>query len=305
MVALAWDPSGSRFYENGADKGVLYIPTAGVYDIGYAWNGLTAVTESPSGAEATALWADNSKYLSLLSVEEFGGTIEAYTYPDMFAQCDGTSVQNVGVNVAQQARKTFGLSYRTKLGNDTVGNDYGYKIHLVYGALAAPSEKAFATVNDSPEAVTFSWTFTTTPVAVTGLKNSALLTVDSSKVTAANLLALENALYGTAGTNPRLPLPDEVIALFAGAVTTVTPQALAAGAPTFVAATGVATITAVTGITWLLTNAAVSNVVVTAGATTGANIPLSTGTVVIRAVPSSGLYTINPLAQTSWSFSRT
>ncbi len=214
MAVLTWDQVGERFYETGVDHGVLYIPTAGVYDSGVAWNGLISVTESPSGAEPSPQYADNIKYLNLLSTEEFGGTIEAYTFPDEFAQCDGTAFPKVGLAVGQQTRKTFGLSYRTKIGNDTDGQDLGYKLHLVYGALAAPSEKAYATVNDSPEAVTFSWEFTTTPVEVTGLKPTALLTIDSTKVDEADLTTLEALLYGTAAKEPSLPLPDAVIALF-------------------------------------------------------------------------------------------
>ena len=214
MAVLTWDQFGERFYETGVDHGVLYIPTAGVYDSGVAWNGLISVTESPSGAEPSPQYADNIKYLNLLSTEEFGGTIEAYTVPDEFAQCDGTAFPKEGLAVGQQTRKTFGLSYRTKIGNDTDGQDLGYKLHLVYGALAAPSEKAYSTINDSPEAVTFSWEFTTTPVEVTGLKPTALLTIDSTKVDEADLTALEALLYGTALKEPSLPLPDAVIALF-------------------------------------------------------------------------------------------
>lgn len=222
MARLVWDEVGKRFYETGVDHGVLYIPTtAGAYTTGVAWNGLTSVTESPSGAEATPQYADNIKYLNLVSVEEFGGTIEAFTYPDEFGQCDGTAEPVPGLKVGQQARKTFGLSYRTKIGNDVDGSDHAYKLHLVYGCLAAPSEKAYATVNDTPEAMALSWEFTTTAVEVPGLKPSALLTVDSrdfSGATAAQLTALEDALYGSAGaTGPRLPLPAEVITLLTAA----------------------------------------------------------------------------------------
>ena len=215
MAVLTWDQVGERFYETGVDHGVLYIPTNGVYNSGVAWNGLISVTESPSGAEPSPQYADNIKYLNLLSTEEFGGTIEAFTFPDEFAQCDGTAFPKEGLAVGQQPRKTFGLSYRTKIGNDTAGQDLGYKLHLVYGALAAPSEKAYSTVNDSPEAVTFSWEFTTTPVEVTGLKPTALLTIDSTKVASADLTALEALLYGTQLNEPSLPLPNAVIALFA------------------------------------------------------------------------------------------
>jgi hypothetical protein len=212
---LKWDQVGERFYETGVDKGVLYLPDAGgVYDTGVAWNGLTTVTESPSGAEASPQYADNIKYLNLLSVEEFGGTIEAFTYPEEFTLCDGTAVPQEGVYVGQQGRKTFGLSYRTRKGNDVSGVDLGYKLHLVYGCLAAPSEKAYATINDSPEAITFSWEFSTTAVQVTGLKPTASLTIDSTKVASGDLTALEAILYGDVDTAPSLPLPDEVIALF-------------------------------------------------------------------------------------------
>lgn len=219
MSKIVWDKTGERYYETGVKQGVLYIPTAGVYSKGVAWNGLTAVTESPSGAEATALYADDIKYLNLMSAEEFGATIEAYTYPDEFAQCDGSASIAEGVTIGQQARKPFGLSYRTTLGNDSEGSDYGYKLHLIYGAMAAPSEKAYATINDSPEAITFSWEVTTTPVSVTGFKPTACITIDSTKADAAKLTALEKILYGSddePATEPRLPLPDEVAELMAG-----------------------------------------------------------------------------------------
>lgn len=217
MAKITWDDTGKRLYETGTDHGVLYLlGEGGTYDTGVAWNGLTAVNESPSGAEATALYADNIKYLSLMSAEEFGGTIEAYTYPDEFNQCDGNAEPQEGVTIGQQDRAIFGLSYRTLIGNDVDGQGHGYKIHLVYGAQASPSEKAYATVNDSPEAVTFSWEFTTTPVNVTGFKPTASLVIDSTKVDPTDLQTLETALYGSdpSGT-PKLPLPDEVIAMFA------------------------------------------------------------------------------------------
>lgn len=213
---LVWDAVGERFYETGVDKGALYIRNnLGAYANGYAWNGLTGVTESPSGAEASPQYADNIKYLNLVSVEEFGGTIEAFTYPEEFALCDGTAVPEAGVYLGQQGRRTFGLTYRTRKGNDVAGNDLGYKLHLVYGALAAPAEKAYTTINDSPEPITFSWEFSTTAVPVTGQKPTALITIDSTKVDADGLGELEAALYGDADTAPRLPLPDEVIAFFA------------------------------------------------------------------------------------------
>ena len=217
MAVLTWDQVGERLYETGVDRGVLYLPNStGVYATGYAWNGLTTVTESPSGAEATAQYADNIQYLNLMSEETFGGTIEAYTYPDAFGQCDGSLSPAVGVAIGQQARKSFGLSYRTRLGNDVNGNAYGYKLHLVYGALASPSEKEYASINDSPEAISFSWDFTTTPVEVKGYKPTSLIVVDSTKVQAAKLASLEALLYGTETKEAGLPLPNEVFALFEG-----------------------------------------------------------------------------------------
>ena len=207
---LSWDKSGERFYETGVKNGVLYVQNAGAYPKGVAWNGLTSVTESPSGAEATPLYADDIKYLELTSEEEFGGTIEAYTYPDEFAECDGSAELATGVKISQQKRKAFGLVYKTTLGNDEEGNDHGYKLHLVYGCKAAPSEKAYATINDSPEAITFSWEFTTTPVAVTGHKPTAHIEIDSTKADPTCLAALEAKLFGTETDEPQLPLPDEV-----------------------------------------------------------------------------------------------
>lgn len=220
MPALVWDQVGERFYETGVDHGVLYLPdAAGVYATGVAWNGLTTVTESPSGADSNPQYADNIKYLNLISAEEFGGTIEAFTYPDEFAQCDGTAVPTPGVAVGQQSRKMFGLSYRTKKGNDVEGTDFGYKLHMIYGAQAAPSEKAYATINDSPEALAFSWAITTTPAPTTGYKPTSLIVVDSTVVDGTELLALETALYGDATLGvAHLPTPDEVIAMFPGAL---------------------------------------------------------------------------------------
>lgn len=214
MSKLVWDQTGERFYETGVKNGVLYPQaTGGTYPKGVAWNGLTAVTESPSGAEATPLYADDIKYLTLMSAEEFGGTIEAFTYPEEFEECDGSAALATGVYIGQQARKAFGMCYRTVLGNDTESNDLGYKLHLVYGATAAPSEKAYSTINDSPEAVTFSWEFTTTPVTVSGFKPTATVTIDSTKVDATKLAALEAILYGSDDEEARLPLPDEVATL--------------------------------------------------------------------------------------------
>ena len=220
MAKLVWDKTGDRLYETGVKNGVLYIPTSGIYSKGVAWNGLTAVTESPSGAEATALYADDIKYLSLMSTEEFGATIEAYTYPDEFAACDGSAELADGVMIGQQKRSTFGLCYKTTIGNDTEGNDHGYKLHIVYGALAKPSERAYATINDSPDAVTFSWEITTTPVNVTGAKPTASLVIDSTKADPSKLAALEDILYGKdgePGNEPRLPLPDEIKTLMTAA----------------------------------------------------------------------------------------
>ena len=224
MSKLVWDKTGERFYETGVSQGVLYPQaTGGTYPKGVAWNGLTAVTESPSGAEATALYADDIKYLNLLSTEEFGATVEAYTYPKEFEACDGSASLAEGVTIGQQKRQSFGMCYRTVLGNDTENNEHGYKLHIIYGAQAAPSEKAYATINDSPEAITFSWELTTTPVSVTGFKPTASLTIDSTKVDPGQLAELETILYGKDptgpetedGVEPRLPLPDEIAEIFA------------------------------------------------------------------------------------------
>lgn len=222
-MKLVWDKTGEHYYETGVKNGVLYpMSASGTYPKGVAWNGLTAITESPSGAEATALYADDIKYLNLMSNEEFGATVEAYTYPDEFAECDGSASLTEGVYIGQQARKTFGLCYRTTLGNDAKGNDYGYKLHIIYGAMASPSEKAYSTINDSPDAITFSWELSTTPVAVANFKPTASLTIDSTKVDAQKLAQLEEILYGKDGTgednsvgavDPRLPLPDEIATL--------------------------------------------------------------------------------------------
>lgn len=219
MSILVWDQSGTKTYETGCDHGVLYLAGATANtNKGVAWNGLTSVSESPSGAEATAIYADNVKYLDIMSAEEFGATIEAYTYPDEFAECDGSAEIAAGVYAGQQNRKSFGLSYRTALGNDTEGNDYGYKLHLIYGAKASPSEKGYSTINDSPEAITFSWEISTTPVPVPGYKPTASLTINSRKATKTKLTELETILYGSASTEPRLPLPEEVITLMGAEV---------------------------------------------------------------------------------------
>jgi len=211
---INWDETGKRIYETGVDRGVLYRKQVdGSYKHGVAWNGLTNVSENPTGAEPNPIYADNIKYLNLLSVEESEGTIEAYTYPDEFSECDGTAELTTGVLVGQQPRKTFGLAYRTKIGNDVDGEDHGYKLHLLYGALAAPSEKSYQTINDSPEAVTFSWDYTTTPVEIEGMKPSAIVVIDSTKVDSAKLAALEAILYGVDAVEGRLPLPDEVLSI--------------------------------------------------------------------------------------------
>ena len=222
MSKIVWDKTGERLYETGVRNGVLYpIQSDGKYSMGVAWNGLTAVTESPSGAEATPLYADDIKYLNLMSAEEFGATIEAYTYPDEFAECDGSASLAKGVNIGQQPRKTFGMAYRNVVGNDVENDNYGYKLHLIYGALAAPSEKGYSTINDSPEAITFSWEVSTAPVNVTGFKPTASIVIDSTKADPVKLAALEEILYGkdpssdggADGVDPRLPLPDEIAKL--------------------------------------------------------------------------------------------
>lgn len=286
MTRLLWDQVGEREYETGVDHGVLYLSdVAGAYDTGVAWNGLTTVTESPSGAEATPQYADNIKYLNLVSAEQFGGTIEAFTYPDEFSRCDGTEEPTPGVRIGQQSRRTFGLSYRTLVGNDVDATDYGYKLHLVYGALAAPSEKAYGTVNDTPEALTFSWEISTTPVQVPGFKPTATLVVDSNDVDAGALAELEDILYGTAGADPRLPLPSEVIALFSGTTTEV-----ATAPPTYNAATDIITIPNVVGVQYQVGGADVP---------AGPYGPITTDTVV-TAVPTPG-HTFTDTSDTDWT----
>lgn len=219
MFNLQWDQIGERVYETGVKMGVLYPQKGGMYPKGVAWNGLTAITESPSGAEPEPIYADDTKYLNLISNEEFGATVEAYTYPEEFGACDGSAEIGTGVSIGQQRRNPFGLCYRTTIGNDTDGSDYGYKIHIIYGAMASPSEKGYATINDTPEAITFSWELATTPVDVPGFKPTASLTVDSTKVEKEKLKILEEILYGEAAAKPaeaidaRLPLPSEIIEL--------------------------------------------------------------------------------------------
>ena len=214
MSKLVWDQSGKRLYETGVDHGVLYpIQTGGVYSKGVAWNGLTAVTESPSGADVNDIYADNMKYLGLVGAEKFGATVEAYTYPDEFAECDGSVELVKGATIGQQNRQVFGMVYRTGIGNDVDGNEHGYKLHLIYGTTAAPSEKAYNTINEDPEAITFSWELSTTPVNVTGHKPTASLTIDSTKADPTKLAELEKILFGDTETEPRLPLPDEIAQL--------------------------------------------------------------------------------------------
>lgn len=255
MTKLKWDEVGKRFYETGVNQGVLYVPDVnGVYSLGVAWNGLTTVTESPSGAEASPLYADNIKYVNLVSAEEFGATLEAYTWPREFNQFDGVGSPSTGIYVGQQARKAFGLSYKTLLGNDLEGTDYGYKLHFVYNALAKPTEKGYTSVNDSPEGISFSWELTTTPVDVPGMKPSALITIVSTEVDAAKLQELEDIIYGTAGTEPRLPMPDEIFALFAGTITEVMPTK-----PT--QAANNVTIPTVTGVIYKINGEVVTGVV--------------------------------------------
>lgn len=216
MSRLTWDATGERYYETGVKYGVVYPVVGNEYPKGYAWNGLTGVTESPSGAESNPQYADDIKYLNLISAEEFGATVTAFTYPDEFADCDGSAEPVPGVRIGQQRRKPFGLCYRTAIGNDTEGVDHGYKLHLIYGALASPSEKAYQTQNDSPEAIEFSWELTTTPVNVTGYKPTASITIDSRDFSSATMAAIEDVLYGTVSEDARLPLPDEVFSIMGG-----------------------------------------------------------------------------------------
>lgn len=257
MTKLAWDATGNRRYETGVDRGVLYIPNAsGVYDHGYAWNGLTKVTEKPTGAAPTATYADNIKYLNLISLEEFAADIAAYTYPTEFEQCDGTQAPEPGVAIGQQPRVSFGLSYRTLIGND-LEPTAGYKVHLVYGAFAAPSQKDYASVNATPASIEFSWSVTTTPAPVTGFKPTATITIDSTKVSSSALAILENFLYGTSSTDPSLPTPDAVLAIFAGTVAVVTPTA-----PTYTSGTHTVTIPVVTGVIYYIDGVVVTGDVV-------------------------------------------
>jgi len=286
MAVLEWDKVSERTYETGVEKGVLYRQDGGGnYAVGHAWNGLISVSESPSGAEPNKQYANNKVYVNLTSAEEFAATIEAFTYPDAFAECDGTAVPVAGLAIGQQRRKPFGLSYQTLLGNDTEGTDHGRKIHLIYGATAAPSEKAYTTVNDSPEALTFSWEVSTEAVTVPGMKPTSQITIDSTKVDAAKLADLEDILYGTAGLSARLPLPAEVIALFEGTVTEVF-----AAAPTYDSATDTITIPSTTGVDYLID-----------GEVVAAGPVVITEDTLVTATPKPG-YTLSAASDDDWAF---
>lgn len=290
MTVLKWDETGERLYETGVDRGVLYqIDNTGDYITGVPWNGLTAVTDAPSGAESNKKYADNIEYLNLLSAEMWGCTIEAFTYPNEFGQNDGTAAPTPGVLLSQQRRRTFGFCWRTRLGNDIEGTDYGYKLHLAWGCLAAPSEKAYATINESPEAITFSWEVSTTPVAVGTIdsveyKPSAKMTIDSTQVDPAKLAALEAMLYGTVSTDAELPLPADVVIMMSTALTSATPTA-----PTYNSSTDVITIPNVTGVEYYI-----NGVLQPAGATD----PITVNTEV-RAKPATG-YKFPVPTQTQW-----
>lgn len=275
MTALVWDELAERFYETGTDRGVLYMPTNGAYDDGVAWNGLTGVTESPSGAEATKQYADNIAYVNLLSAEEFAATIEAFTCPDEFWQFDGVATTTAGLKIGQQKRGQFGFSFRTKKGN-AADEDAGYILHLVYGCQASPSEKAYKTINDSPEPVAFSWALTTTPVPVTGYRPTAIVKIDSTdpRVSPTALAQLEGVLYGDVSNSPRLPLPDEVADILDNGILLVTPTA-----PTYNAATDVITIPSITGVQYSIDGRG--------DVDPGAQPPITSNTIV-RARPASG-----------------
>lgn len=295
MTVLLWDQTGEREFETGVEKGVLYpIASDGSYDMGVAWNGLTAVTESPTGAEVTKKYADNINYLSLVSAETFEATIKAFMFPDEWASCDGSATPSPGVTVGQQTRQGFGLSYKTLKGNDTQGQDFGYIIHLVYGGLANPSEREYGTVNDTPDAIEFSWKMSTTPVAVPGLKPSAILKIDSTKVDAGALATLEAQLYGQSGTDPTLPSPADVLAMFAGTVTVVT-----ATQPAFVAAGGTITIPTVVGVQYYRGDTKVALV-------NGSTVTIAApgGSLVITAQAKTA-YVLAATSDDDWSFTRT
>lgn len=291
-MKLAWDKTGERRFETGTNKGVLYPQaTDGSYQDGVAWNGLTAVTESPTGAEANPQYADNMKYLNLKSAEEYGFTIEAFMYPDEFGQCDGTAEPEPGVFLGQQSRRSFGFSWQTRIGNDIEGVDLGYKVHLAWGCDAAPSEKAYATINDSPEATGFSWEVTTNPVEVGTIggieyKPSAWMAIDSTKADPTALAALEDMLYGTVGSDPSLPTPAEVIALFAAAVLTEVETT----APTYDAGTDMITIPGTVGVVYSIDGEVVP---------AGPHGPITEDTVV-TAAPAAGYY-FTETSDTDWT----
>lgn len=288
MAVLEWDQLGEKIYENGVDRGVLYIPDEdGDYSDGVPWNGLVSVTESPTGAEANTQYADNIKYAVLYSAEEFGATLEAFTYPEEFNQFDGLSTPAPGVYVGQQGRKGFGLCYRTKIGND-LDEDAGYKLHLIYGCRAAPSEKAYTTVNDSPEALTFSWELSSLPVSVTGMKPTSILVIDSTKVDAGDLEDLEEMLYGTVGTDPQLPTPDVVLGLFTGSQVEATPTE-----PAFNSGTNTITIPTVTGVTYRIN-----------GDPVGAGPVVITENTVVTATPNAG-YVFPEVTDDDWFYEYT
>lgn len=291
MTKLLWDKTGERFYETGVDRGVLYeIDEAGEYASGVPWNGLTTVTESPAGAEATPTYADNIKYLNLISVETFGATIEAYTFPEEFEKYDGNASPTPGVHIGQQTRKPFGFCYRTRLGNDSDATDHGYKLHMVYGALAAPSEKAYASINDSPEAITFSWELSTNPVQVGTIGGvdyapTASITIDSTKVDPTKLATLEDQLYGTVSTAPSMPLPADVIAMMSSTLTLATPTA-----PTYNSTTKVITIPSVTGVRYTID-----------GETVAAGTVTITEDKIVKAYPVTG-YRFPAVIDDDWYF---
>lgn len=288
MGVLTWDAVGNREYETGVDHGVLYVPDgSGDYNNGYAWNGLTTVTEKPSGGDANPQYADNMKYLNLRSAEQFGATLEAFMYPREFEPFDGLGVPTPGVTLGQQGRGVFGLSYRTRIGNDLLGDDFGYKLHLVYGLSATPSEKAYATESDSPAAINFSWDLSSVPVPVTGYKPTSIITINSTEVDATALADLETLLYGGEATEPRLPSPDEIVALFGGTVTVVT-----ATAPTYNAATDTITIPTVTGVEYLIDGSVVTGDVVISEDT------------VVTARPTAG-HVFSPTSDDDWTILHT
>lgn len=297
MTALVWDQTGEKYFETGVDHGVLYTPNvSGVYNNGFAWNGLTGVTETPSGAESNPQYADNIKYVDILSAETFAGTIEALNYPVQFSEYDGTAQPYTGVFVGQQARKAFGLSYRTRVGNDVSGDGLGYKYHLMYGCLAAPSERAYATVNESPEPVSFSWEVSTTPVPITAVANmrpTSLMVIDSRTVDPTDLTTLLGLLYGGPGQDPQLPTPDEVLAIFSVAGVTIV-NTKGANSPTYNTGTHVITFPTVTGVQWKVDG------VNQAGGTT---LTLTTGqTKTVTARPSSSAYVLSSDSDDDWVF---